>query len=83
MELSPKAEAEQSGLCEDEEPCREARKFGAKRRICPGEFISPGYRKNKGAPARNHPGWGGSKDVLMLDNAPAMVDNVVSMKLGL
>ena len=26
---------------------------------------------------------GGGKDVLMLDNALAMVDNVVSMKLGL
>ena len=26
---------------------------------------------------------GGGKDVLMLDNALAMVDNVVAMKLGL
>jgi hypothetical protein len=27
--------------------------------------------------------WGGGKDILMLDNALAIVDNFVSMKLGL
>ena len=37
----------------------------------------------KGHPPRQSRGGNGGKDPLMLDNALAMVDNVVSMKLGL
>ena len=48
-----------------------------------GEFISPEHLKSKGAPHGACPVGNGGKDVLMLDNALAMVDNVVAMKLGL
>jgi hypothetical protein len=37
----------------------------------------------KRGPHRACPVGNGGKDVLMLDNALAMVDNVVAMKLGL
>ena len=54
-----------------------------RRRFAQGEFISPEHWKSKGphsGPGRN---GNGGKDPLMVDNALAMVDNVVSMKLGL
>ena len=63
--------------------------------VCGKEAVKPG-REGRGhhqAGVRHLPAargggkpdsaMGGGKDVLMLDNALAMVDNVVSMKLGL
>ena len=47
-----------------------------------GKFISPEHFKFKRAPTGPAPVGNGGKDVLMLDNALAMVDNVVAMKLG-
>ena len=48
-----------------------------------GEFISPEHFKIKGPHSGKSRNGNGGKDPLMLDNALAMVNNVVSMKLGL
>ena len=65
------------------EPRRKAREFAAKRRIRAGRIHFARAFKVRRGPRGACPVGNGGKDVLMLDNALAMLDNVVAMKLGL
>ncbi len=65
------------------EPRRKAREFAAKRRIRAGRIHFARACQIQRGPRGACPVGKGGKNVLMLDNALAMVDNVVAMKLGL